>query len=1050
MRAFVTWIIRHRLTVIGLVATVTLLAISQIRHLRVIVDPGTIAPAHHPYVVATNHVEALFGSKYVVVVGITPRQGDVYQPAVLAEVQRMTAAFLDTPGVIKGSVLSLAARRAKHIAGTADGLEVRPLMDTVPPTADRLDALRQTVRANPVYLNAIVSRDERTATVIAEFRLDGSRAGYRWIADNARRIAERGRHPGVDTIVGGGPIFTAEIERYSQRMGILFPLAVLVTGLIHYHAFRTLQGLILPLVTALVAVIWGLGVMGVAGVPLDPFNASTPILILAVAAGHAVQILKRYYEEFQALRDRADLLPEERNRAAVVEAIVRVGPVMLTAGGVAALSFFSLATLDVTTVRVFGIFTGLGIVSTLILEMSFIPALRSLLRAPGERERRREREHTMWDGMTGRIADWVTGRHRRTIYLATGALVVLCALGIARVVVDNSTRSFFFESQAVRRDDATLNARMGGTRTLFVLVEGREDDAVKDPRVLQGLEATQRFLEREREIGKTVSLADFVKRMHRAMHGDDPAYDRIPDDRNLVAQYLLLHAMSGEPGDLDSYVDYGYRAANLWAFLKTDSSAYFEDLRRRLSEFAAGRFPDGVTVSIGGSVAEQTALNEVIVRGKVLNILQIAGVILVVTSVVFRSLLAGLLVLLPLAFAVLVNFALMGLTGMRLNIATATISAMAVGIGADYAIYVMYRFREEVGRGADGPAAARTTLATAGKAILFVASAIAGGYALLLLSWGYAVHLWFGILIPAAMLVSSLSALTILPGLILTWRPRFVFGPPSRRATVVATTALLAGSAVVVLAGGPAAAGPLAADEIMARNYVATRPLDSVSDATFTLINKSGQERVRTTVTTSKLRPNGADSMRMVRFLSPPDVRGTVILTLENGERDDDIWVYLPAMKKVRRLVAENKKDSFAGTDFSYGDMIGHKVADWTHRLLREETVDGQRCWTIESMPRTDGVKARSGYGKRLLRIRQDNFVTIRTDYWDQGGQPLKVYVAADIRPTDPERGKFQAMRQETSNLQTGHRTVLTFIDFKVNQGVKDEFFTTRHMEREP
>jgi outer membrane lipoprotein-sorting protein len=94
-------------------------------------------------------------------------------------------------------------------------------------------------------------------------------------------------------------------------------------------------------------------------------------------------------------------------------------------------------------------------------------------------------------------------------------------------------------------------------------------------------------------------------------------------------------------------------------------------------------------------------------------------------------------------------------------------------------------------------------------------------------------------------------------------------------------------------------------------------------------------------------------------------------------------------------------------------------------------------------------VKASTGYSKRLLRIRQDNFVTIRADYWDQGGQPLKVYLAADVRATDAGRGKFQAMRQETSNLQTGHRTVLTFTNFKVNQGVKDEFFTTRYMERE-
>ncbi|PYM03364.1 MAG: RND transporter, partial [Candidatus Rokuibacteriota bacterium] len=117
------------------------------------------------------------------------------------------------------------------------------------------------------------------------------------------------------------------------------------------------------------------------------------------------------------------------------------------------------------------------------------------------------------------------------------------------------------------------------------------------------------------------------------------------------------------------------------------------------------------------------------VHGKILNIIQIGAVILVITSLVFRSLVAGILVLVPLILAVLANFGFMGLTGMRLNIATAVISAMAVGIGADYAIYFIYRLREELARGGDEVTAVRTAYTTAGKAILFVASAISGGYA---------------------------------------------------------------------------------------------------------------------------------------------------------------------------------------------------------------------------------------------------------------------------------------------------------------------------------
>ncbi len=154
--------------------------------------------------------------------------------------------------------------------------------------------------------------------------------------------------------------------------------------------------------------------------------------------------------------------------------------------------------------------------------------------------------------------------------------------------------------------------------------------------------------------------------------------------------------------------------------------------------------------------------------------------ILVITSLVFRSLTAGVLVLVPLAVAVLANFGVMGLLGIRLNIATSVISAMVVGLGADYAIYLVYRLREELQQGRDEAMAVRVTLTTAGKATLFVASAVAGGYGLLALSWGFNIHIWFAILIVSATLTSCLAALTLLPSLILTFRPRFIFREVSK------------------------------------------------------------------------------------------------------------------------------------------------------------------------------------------------------------------------------------------------------------------------------
>jgi hypothetical protein len=290
------------------------------------------------------------------------------------------------------------------------------------------------------------------------------------------------------------------------------------------------------------------------------------------------------------------------------------------------------------------------------------------------------------------------------------------------------------------------------------------------------MEELQHFLEAQPYVGKAVSITDFIKRMNQAMHADDPAYFKIPESQELVSQYLLLYSMSGEPGDFDSYVDYGYRLANLTVFLKTDSSAYVEKLIGMINVFSASHFDKDIHIRIGGSVPQGAALNEIMVHGKILNILQIAAVVFIISSFIFRSGIAGLLVLLPLLIAVLTNFGLMGWTGIPLNISTSLTSAMAVGIGADYAIYLIYRIREELSAGIDETIAVRNVITTAGKAILFVAIAVSAGYGVLLLSFGYNLHMWLAILIAAAMIMSSLSALLLIPALILTFRPKFIFG----------------------------------------------------------------------------------------------------------------------------------------------------------------------------------------------------------------------------------------------------------------------------------
>jgi hypothetical protein len=237
--------------------------------------------------------------------------------------------------------------------------------------------------------------------------------------------------------------------------------------------------------------------------------------------------------------------------------------------------------------------------------------------------------------------------------------------------------------------------------------------------------------------------------------------------------------------------------------------------------------------------------------------------------------------------------------------------------------------------------------------------------------------------------------------------------------------------------------------DVVRKNFMVGKVRDSRGDVTMTLVSESGAKRVRQTKSTSKLLPNGIDQKRLIRFLAPADVKGTATLMIEHSEGDDDIWIYLPALKKVRRLVANNKKDSFVGTDFSYGDIIGHRVDDWSYTYVGEEDVDGAKAHVIEAAPKTPEVGANSGYGKRKMWIRADNFVAVKGEYWDTGGKPVKVFSAGDVREIDPAEHKWQAFRLEMKNTQTGHSTEILFGTLEVGVGVDDEQLTERYLEKE-
>jgi len=206
--------------------------------------------------------------------------------------------------------------------------------------------------------------------------------------------------------------------------------------------------------------------------------------------------------------------------------------------------------------------------------------------------------------------------------------------------------------------------------------------------------------------------------------------------------------------------------------------------------------------------------------------------------------------------------------------------------------------------------------------------------------------------------------------------------------------------------------------------------------AVLTITAKAGVPRVRELAGVSKTLEEGAATARLMRISAPPDMRGVGTLTIDRLARADDLWVYLPSLRRVRRLVASNRRDPWMGSDFSYGDILGHEVTDWAHSIVRREPVQGQPCTLVESTPHRKATASETGYSRRLTWLRDIDSFALKAEYFDLAGAPLKTMEAADVRLVDKASRKSQAMRVTMAGVRGS--STLAFNEFQTDVTVAD------------
>jgi predicted RND superfamily exporter protein len=756
LRRYAEFIARHAWAVLLVSVVATTIIASGMTRLVFNLDPNQELPADHPYIVTDRLIRKEFGGANFVAIALVPKSGTIWHADVLRVVYDLTLDMLNAPGVIRQNVVSLSSPYVRVPEDRGGVLTSDYLMKEVPADAAGITALRDRYNQEPLFKGSVVSDDERAALVLADF-YDESNAGT--IATTLERTVSKYRSPTLDIAVTGSPIFENAEAMLVNQQGEYFAGTIAAIFVVLWLAFGQLQGVILPSATAMLSTVLTLGVMGFAGIPINAWTSAVPLMVVTVAAGHSAQMLKRYYEEFARLGNRT---------AAVVASTERIGMVMMAAGATAACGFAALAVLGIPTLRQFGIGVACGICAAVVLEMTFMLALRVLW--PSSRGARSEGPLPRWIGLAlGPLESAVRSYPWRVVlgFLVVGLLAVA---GYPRLVTEVNTQTYWPERIQAGHDLRVFQKHFPSTTTFTILLEG-DSGSMQTPEAIELTSGLQRAMAQVPGVGRTSSVADILRRTYEVFAPEE-AGNGLPTDAALIGQLFFL---ANSPG-FERYVDRSYSRSVVLGFLDREDSALTRAVVTRLKTYLAQHPPQHIRVLLAGGVGPTLlALNDHTVKGKLLNILVVFAVIFLIASLLLRTLLGGAFVTAPLAMALIVNLGVFSWLRIAFDLSGASIAAIGVGIGADYAIYCLYRLREEFRRSGVIEDALSVMMATTGRAVVFVALAISAGFSVYLLSDFYAFRI-LGLFVPLTMIISCLTALALPTALVMLLRPRFIFG----------------------------------------------------------------------------------------------------------------------------------------------------------------------------------------------------------------------------------------------------------------------------------
>ena len=708
----------------------------------------------NPDFIANESAQATFGKPDNVAFVVIPKDGDIYTRATITAVHALTeAAWTRLPYVSRVDSLT----NFQNTRGVEDDLIVEDLVyDPSNLTTEDLERIRRVASSEPLLNGFVVSRDGRATVVNAVVQLPSAVPNASSLAAQAARgIRDRivEDHSGIDLYITGVASLSAAFEEAGVRDSTtLIPgvYAFILVALL--LAFRSVSAVVGSLLIILLSTLVGVGVGGLVGVELTPISLAAPTIILTVAVADAIHILASV---------RARMRAGSRKRAAIVEAIaLNFAPIAITSI-TTVVGFLTLNFSDSPPFHHLGNISAAGIGAAWLLSITFLPAILALLpmKFPGARS---QADTAVMD----RVAETVIA-HPKAIVAATLTLC-LGAMAFLPGMVINDQWSTYFDQHLEYRQAIDASDPYFGSDAIELILDPGAPGAVTEPAFLRTVEAFASWLRtRTDEVAHVFAISDIMKRVNKNLNGDAPDFYRIPDDRTVASQYLLVYELSLPQGlDLNDRVDIERRSTRVTASMKDISTQQTRELiAQARAWFDQHGGPYGLEIT--GSKVLFAFVAQRNIEAALDGALYLVLAIFLILSFSFRSLKVGLVSLIPNALPVVTAFGVWAILVGVVGFSVAAVGAVAVGLVVDFTVHFLSKyFRARQLDRASVADSVRYAFRTAGAAIFLTTVILAAGFAVLVTS-SFKLNADLGLLTAIAVVLAMLINLLLVPALFL-------------------------------------------------------------------------------------------------------------------------------------------------------------------------------------------------------------------------------------------------------------------------------------------